>query len=193
MIYYEIWKDMDFEQKCFLSDPIDKDGNELYGWQFTMGEKYNPPLPVSVKIKEKGNLLPILFGGLDVPYINQLVKEIIIDTCRDEVQIIPVKIEGTPFQYYIINALNLLDAISESSEIEYFTKEEELKYPKISKSRKFKSVSNLVINKDKIKNGEKIFRLKNWSSGLYIRGDVKEIIESSVSICGISFKKIPTA
>jgi len=192
MEFYEAWQDMAIDNQWSLSDPFDNDGNELYGWRFTAGKKYDSalPLPSSVKIKQEGIMLPVSFGGLDVPYVNNVIKNKLSERCKNGIQFIPVRIEGSNLQYYIMNVVKLADAVSDLSDIEFYTEEEALKYPAIASAGKLKYIRNLIIDKKKLRKDENIFRLKFWCGKIYVREDVKDIIESAGNRHGVFFKKV---
>jgi len=144
MNYYEAWQDMDIEDQWFLSDPFDEDGNEIIGWNFTIGKEYSfsLPCPAFVKVKQKGRVLPVSFGGLDVPYVNQSIKSALAKTCNKNIQFIPVSVEGKGLQYYIMNTLCLLDSVSNLSEIDYYREDE---WPE--KAGEPKDILKLVLDK----------------------------------------------
>jgi len=190
MDYYEAWQDMSIDDQWFLGDPFDKYGNEISGWHFTLGKEYasHLPFPVSIKIEQEGRMLPVCFGGLNVPYVSQPIKRAILESCTNKIQFIPVTVEKTEFRYYIMNVLNVFSAISKSSSIDYYT---EAEWPE--KSGKPKYVRELILDKEKIPKNEKIFRLSPSTSHIYIREDIKRMIEIVEPNHGMSFKKIPAS
>jgi len=212
MDYYEAWQDMEIEGQWFLDDPFDKEGNELYGWHFTSGKSYDNsvqppvytkgkkgeeiqndvlPLPVSTKIREPGKILPVSFGGLDVPYVNQRIKDVLEELAGNSLQFIPIIIEEAGLQYYIMNVLSVLDAVSLSSEIEHYIEEEIVFWNDPERTNEPKYIRKLVLSQNKIPQDVKIFRLKSWLGTICVNEQIKEAIERAEKNHGMSFEKIP--
>ena len=94
--YYELWQEMSIFDQWYLSDPLDGNGNDIYGWHFTRGEKYSGPTPNEVKIVNSGKKFSISFGGLSTPFIHRDVFIKLINHCNLDRETFPPIIDDEP-------------------------------------------------------------------------------------------------
>lgn len=175
MKYYKFWQDMDVLGNWFLDEANDANGIQIYGWNFSSGIEYTESIPVSTTPYQVGNESPVSFGGLDTPYFRRDIGDVIEKIAKNQVQRFDVFIPNAVDEYCIINATITLDAIDPSSDIEKYTARQIAEVPE--RGDRYKMVSKIVLNGEKIPVNSHIFRLKGWLVDLIVSEDVKNGIE----------------
>ncbi len=174
--YYELWQDMSIFDQWYLSDPLDGNGNDIYGWHFTRGGKYSGPTPKEVKIVNSGKKFSISFGGLSTPYIRRDVFSIIINECNFDSENFPIIIDDETYE--LVNFLNVIKAVHPNSEIEK------------NDNGDIKYIWRLILDKKKIPQNCDFFRIEEWPEKLYASQKVKDILNNSNYDFGLRFDEI---
>lgn len=174
--YYELWQDMSIFDQWYLSDPFDNNGNDIYGWHFTRGERYSGPTPKEVKIVSFGKKFPISFGGLNIPYIRRDVLDVIINECNFDRENFPLIIDEEIYE--LVNFLNVIKAVHPNSKIEK------------DDNGKIKYIWRLILDKKKIPQNCDFFRIEEWPEKLYASKKVKDILKNSNYDFGLRFDEI---
>lgn len=181
---------MTIEGKWFLDDPLTEDGEMIEGWHFTMGIPYTGKPPIACNQYQKGIEIPVAFGGLDAPYLRKDIAQVILNIDPLGVEVFPVAVEDAESEYWIVNALRVLDAIHPSSNIEHYSEEDMKEDP--DRRLRYKSVWDLILDTSKIDLNTHIFRLKYSLGRFYVSHTIKESIESVCPNHGGEFTEIKT-
>jgi hypothetical protein len=126
--------------------------------------------------------LPIEIGGkpLDyseanvfLPMVHVRVAAMVSELAPDDVQLIPVDVEGQPDEYLILVATRLIRCIDErASRIQLWTHEDGLP----DMVAHYASVRGLRIDKAKA-GSSKVFRCEGWTGPLLVAGEIKDALE----------------
>lgn len=190
MKYFKFWQDMSILDQWFLDEPTTAAGVMLDGWNFTMGVPYTGAAPVACKQYQEGREIPVAFGGLDTPYFQKKIAEVILKIAHQDIQVFPIQVESAINEYWIVNPLVVLDAIHSSSNIEHYSDEEKLENSELT--LRYKTVWELILDSSKIPQNAHIFRLKYALGGVYASEVLKLAIEKVCPQHGGKFTEIPT-
>jgi hypothetical protein len=190
MRYYLFQQDMSIQDQWFLSDPFLEDGTSLMGWNFTIGKRYIPETHLHCEIRQQGAELPISFGGLNVPYLrDDIVKQIEQpDVTGYAYDLIPIFVTQSERKYFILNVLNVADAIDRRSEVEYYSLDEIAQDR--SRADRYKSIWNLVLSRQSIAPSWEIFRLKRALGRIVVNERIRLCIENYNPHSGAKFTAI---
>jgi hypothetical protein len=117
--------------------------------------------------------------------IHVRVASVFAEKAPDDVQLIPVDVEGQPDQYLILVATRLIRCIDEqASRIELWTHEDGVPH----KVGQYFSVRDLRIDKTKV-GGTRVFRLEGWRSSLIVSEEIKDALER-MGATGARFEEV---
>jgi hypothetical protein len=103
----------------------------------------------------------------------------------EDVQLLPVDVEGQPDQYLILVATRLFRCIDEqASRIRLWTHEN--KIPEMV--GKYASVRDMRIDKTKVGSAQ-VFRPEGWTSSLIVSGEIKDALER-MGATGTRFEEV---
>ena len=172
----------------FLGDPLDSRGRQVADiWQFTEGHPI-PPLQdrLSVPIDEPGGRLDFSTAGAGVtPILHVRAASIFTELAPDDVQFLPVDIQGQPEQYVILVAKKLVRCIDDeaSKDVRYWKPED----GRPEKVGQYRSVVDVRIDPTKV-GGAKVFRTWGWAVALIVSEDLKRALESA-RVTGLRFEE----
>src|SRR6476659_3808812 len=106
--YYQMTDDVNVPGRWYLTDPVDRHGNELK-WALLEGKRVDLDGPVTVqfnKFAERGR--PLDYCELDavggpVPVVHRRVAQALSKLAPSDVQIIPVQIAGYMDEFCLLN------------------------------------------------------------------------------------------
>ena len=176
---------MSILDQWFLGDPIDLNGQDILGWNFTMCKKYQTISRIMVNIKQSGRPLDYSLGGLSVPYIESQLANKMLSIDPTAAQIFPVSINDFSKKYVIFNVLRALEIEHSDSEIDYYTPEDIKNDPELAGSYHY--VRKLVVNDKKVPTDAHIFRLKKFDVMLIVDDLMKSIMEMTSPQSGAKF------
>lgn len=127
---------------------------------------------ISAKSKKKPDVYSI---GHTEFYVNEKVKNIILNNCQSDenIKFLNIEIEGE--NYYLLNILNNIECFD-------WDKSE---YTTYSNKNFLKEVNKLVIKPEKL-NGRKIFRIKEYKFEVFVIESIKTEIKK-IGVSGIDF------
>ncbi len=171
-----------------LDNPTDSDGRELGAtgaWQFTDGRPVDVPGRLKVPVEHPGRPLDFTFAGLAIPVVHVRVASVLAELAPNDVQLLPVDIEGQPDQYLLFVATRLIRCIDEkASRVRLRAAEEGIP----EGGWQYASVRDLRI--DKSKTGDaKVFRTEGWNIALVVSDDIKTALER-MGATGVKFEEV---
>lgn len=183
--FFELHDDVHVPRRWHLDTPIDSQGREVNDWEFKRGMPMSIEGRLSIPIEVTGSPLDFSEAGVMVPVVHVKVASILMELAPDDVQLIPVDIEGQPDQYLILVATRLIRCIDEqASKVQFWRPEDGLP----DMVGKYYAVDDLHIDKAKV--GEaKVFRPEGWEVSLIVSGDIKEAIER-IGATGARFEEV---
>ncbi|NTX17682.1 hypothetical protein HUA76_43675 [Myxococcus sp. CA056] len=172
----------------FLGDPLDETGNEVEDiWQFVEGQPIQLASRLKFPIDEPGRWLDYCTAGAGrVPVVHVRVANLFAELAPDDVQLIPVDVEGRPEQHVVLVATKLIRCIDDeaSEEILYWKPEDE----RPDKLGQYRSVYGMRIDRTKV-GGAKVFRTWGWEIALIVSEDIKVALERA-KVTGAKFEEV---
>ncbi|HVG63762.1 MAG TPA: DUF1629 domain-containing protein [Hyalangium sp.] len=183
--FFELHDDVSFPDRWHLAMPRDPQGRKVDDWQFRRGTPVSMEGRLRIPVEIAGRALDFTEAGLGIPVVHVRVASIFAELAADDVQIIPVDVEGQPDQYLMVVAIRLIRCIDErASRIEYWTHEDGVPH----KVGQISSVEGLRIDKTKVGNA-KVFRPEGFHVALIVSEDIKTALES-MGATGTKFEEV---
>ncbi len=125
--FFELYDDVDVPRRWHLDTPIDSKGREVNDWEFKTGKPMRIKGRLRIPVEIAGRPLDFSEAGLMVPVVHVKVASVLKELAPDDVQLIPVDIEGQPDQYLILVATRLIRCIDErASKVQFWRPEDGL-------------------------------------------------------------------
>ncbi|HYO52844.1 imm11 family protein [Archangium sp.] len=184
--FFELYDDVYVPGRWHLDNPTDRQGREVDDpWVFRSGEPVRIEGRLKVPIEHAGRALDFSLAGLSVPVVHVRAANIFTELAPDDVQLLPVDLEGQPDQYLILVATRLIPCIDErASRIRLWTHEDGLPH----KVGQYASVRDMRIDPSRVGDA-RVFRARGWPGPLLISGDLKEALERA-GITGVKFEEV---
>jgi hypothetical protein len=184
--FFELYDDVYVPGRWHLTNPTDSQGREVDDpWQFRRGTPVHVEGRLKVPVKHAGRPLDFTEAGLRIPVVHFEVASLFATLAPDDVQLIPVDIEGQRDPFLILVATRLIRCIDEqASQVQFWTPEDGLPH----KVGQYYAVDDLHIDKTKV--GEaRVFRLEGWAGSLIVSENIKQALER-VGATGVKFEEV---
>jgi hypothetical protein len=183
--YFELNDDVSFPHRWHLDTPTDSHGQKLDDRMFRRGELVHLQERLRIPVEIVGKPLDYTEANVSVPVVHVRVASMFAELAPDDVQLIPVDVEGHPDQYLILVATRLIRCIDEqASRIRLWTHEDGVPH----KVGQYASVRDLRIDKSKV-GGARVFRLEGWRSSLIVSEEIKEALDR-MGATGTRFEEV---
>jgi hypothetical protein len=184
--YFDLSDDVYVAERWQLGSPVDEHGQEVDPWQFTKGHPVQVQGRLRVPLEAKGIPLDFTLAGLDTPVVHVKVASIFAELAPNDVQLLPVDVEGQPEQLSILVATRLIQCIDEkaSEEVRHWKPED----GRPDKVGKYRVVAGMRIDPSKVGDA-KVFRTWGWSIALIVSEEIKEALER-LGATGTRFKEV---
>ena len=185
--FFKLVDDMSIPKRWVLGELMDAPGRELDDpWQFTKGCAVGVEERLTVSIDVSGIALDFSLTGLSTPIVHGRVASVFSELAPDDIQLIPVGVEGYPAeQYFILVATKLIRCIDEkASRVEFWKPEDGLP----EKVGQYSSVRGMRIDKSKV-GAAKVFRTKGWNVALIVSEEIKDALER-IGATGTKFTEV---
>lgn len=188
MRYFKLSDDMSLQGRWLLGDPTDSQGQEVDDpWQFKAGCPVQIETRLKIPIDHPGSPLDYSLAGVgNTPIVHKRVANIFAELAPDDVQLLPVDVDGQSEPYCILVATRLIRCIDDnaSEEVRYWKPED----GRAEKVGKYRGVSGMRIDPTKI-GGTKVFRTWGWTIALIVSEDVKDALERA-RVIGAKFEEV---
>jgi hypothetical protein len=183
--FFELADDVMFPRRWHLAMPRNTQGLKVDDGQFRLGIPVLLKERLRVPVEIAGTPLDYTEAGIMIPVVHVRVASMFAELAPDDVQLIPVDVEGQPDQYLILVATRLIRCIDEkASRIRLWTHEDGLP----DMVGQYASVRDMRIDKSKVGNA-KVFRCEGWSSTLIVSEKIKEALEH-MGATGTRFEEV---
>ena len=184
--YFDLSDDVYVPGRWHLRTPIGEAGQEVDPWQFTEGHPVELSGRLKLAFRVVGRPLDFTLAGLDIPIVHVKLASIFQELAPNDVQLLPVDIEGLPEQFCILIATRLLPCIDEkaSGEVRHWKPEN----GRPEKVGQYRVVSGMRIDPSKVGDA-KVFRTWGWTVALIVSEEIKEALER-VEATGVKFKEV---
>jgi hypothetical protein len=183
--FFELADDVNVPYRWHLAMPRDRQGLKVDDGQFMCGEPVHIKDRLRIPIEIAGKPLDFTEAGISIPVVHVRVASMFADLAPDDVQLIPVDVDGHPDQYLILVATRLIRCIDEkASRIELWTHEDGVP----EKVGQYFSVRDMRIEKVKV-GSAKVFRCEGWMGPLIISGEIKDALDR-IGATGTRFEEV---
>jgi hypothetical protein len=184
MTYYELLSDMRLRGRWVLADPVDEHGQEVDPWQFGDGRFLPQQGKLVLRQAHPGSALDFSFTTLTIPVVHGRV----VSLCerlglQEQVQFLPVQVEGQSEPYFILNVLRIIRCIDDArcEEVRYWRAED----GDPERVGQYEVVAGMRIDPSKVGDFH-IFRPWGWTVALVISERLKHSMEEE-DITGTRF------
>jgi len=184
--FFRLNDDVHAPERWHLTHPTTPQGQEVDDpWQFTEGRPVTPPARLRIPVEIPGRALDFSLAGLSVPVIHAKVAPVFMELASEDVQLIPVDVEGQSEKYCILVAKRLIQCIDEeSSQIQRWEPEDGLP----EKVGQYFSVRDMCIDPARVGNAH-VFRARDWPGPLIVSEDIKTALERT-GATGMTFTEV---
>jgi len=188
MRYFKLSDDMSLQGRWLLGDPTDSQGQKVDDpWQFEAGGSVAIEERLKIPIYHPGS--PLDFTLTDVggaPVVHKRAASIFAELAPDDVQVIPVDVDGLLEPYCILVATRLIRCIDDnaSEEVRYWKPED----GRPEKVGKYRAVYGMRIDPTKVGDA-KVLRTWGWTGALIVSEDIKEALERA-GVTGAKFEEV---
>ena len=183
--FFELADDMTVPHRWHLGMPRDQLGLKVDDEQFTCGAPVHREGRLRIPLESAGKPLDFTEAGISIPVVHVRVASLFAELAPEDVQLIPVDVEGQPDQYLILVATHLIRCIDEqASRIELWTHEDGVPH----KVGQYASVRDMRIDKAKV-GGAQVLRPEGWEVALIVSGEIKDALER-MGATGTRFEEV---
>ena len=185
--YYDLKDDMSIRGRWLLGTPTDVQGREVDDpWMFYRGQRLPDLGPLKLPITVPGRALDFSRAAFAAPVVHARVASVLSELAPEEVQALPVEIEGQPEPFFILVATQVIQCIDEraSRHVRKWTPED----GRPEKLGKYRDVRGMRIDPSQVGDA-KIFRPQGWAIVLIVREDIKDALEG-MGATGTTFEEV---
>jgi hypothetical protein len=171
--FFELADDVNVPHRWHLDTPVTSQGLKASDSQFTLGTPASLQERLRIPVEIAGRPLDFTEAGIGIPVIHVRVAALFSELAPDDVQFLPVDVEGHPDQYLILVATRLIRCIDENaSRIRLWTHEDGLP----DMIGQYASVRDMRIDKTKV-GSARVFRCEGWEVPLIVAEEIKDALE----------------
>ena len=184
--FYDLTDDMSQPGRWHLRHPVDEHGQKLGPWQFTGSRRLDAQGLIRFPVKPDGMELEFTQSSFSIPVVHRRVVQLFERLGIQDVQFIPVEVEGHTGPWFILNALRIIRCIDEARcrEVRHFKPED----GQPEKVGQYRVVSGLRIDPTKVGDA-RVFRPWGWPMVLLVSEDLKQALEHE-GITGTVFTEV---
>ncbi|WP_224361183.1 imm11 family protein [Hyalangium versicolor] len=183
--FFELCDDVEFPGRWHLGTPVDGTGLKLESERFTNGRPVSIEGRLKVPVEQRGTPLDFSEAGIGVAVVHVKAAALFAELAPEDVQLIPVEVEGRPEEYSILVATRLIPCINEElSGVRFWTPEHGI--PEMV--GQYISIDDLHIDEARA-GSAKVFRPDGWEVALIISHELKEALEH-LGCTGVRFKPV---
>ncbi|NMO16314.1 hypothetical protein HPC49_29110 [Pyxidicoccus fallax] len=186
--YFALRQDVYVPGRWYLDEPVDSEGKELEDiWQFTEGHPVQVEQPLYVPCHRAGRSLDFSTTSVGAtPILHPKVATVFEAFAPDDLQVLPVRVEGQAEQYFLLNVTRLVKCIDDSAseEVQYWRPED----GRPEKTGRYRSVLGLRIDKARVGDA-RVFRTWGWTVALIVAEELKVALERT-GATGMSFTEV---
>lgn len=185
--YFQLSDDVTLPGRWDLGHPQESKGRELEDpWMFREGHPVTVRGRLRVPIEVPGKALDFSLAGFSTPVVHVNVANIFQELAPDDVQLVPVDIEGHPDRYFILVATKLIRCIDDSATQEVLLWTEEDHRPE--KLGQYRDVYGMRIDPAKVGDA-KVFRTWGWSIALVVSEELQRAL-AQVKATGVKLTPV---
>ncbi|MCY1077531.1 imm11 family protein [Archangium lansingense] len=185
--FFELTANVDLPGCWELGSLLDSQRQRLEDpWRFTAGRSASATQGrITIPVERSGNPLDFSRAAFGTPVVHSRVAAIFTELAPQDVQLVPVDVEGQREEYFILNATRLVKCIDDqaSEEVSFWRPEDGLP----EKVGTYFSVSGMRIDTSRVGDAQ-VFRTWGWDA-LIVSEDIKSALER-LGATGMMFKEV---
>jgi uncharacterized protein DUF1629 len=184
--YFELEDALYHPGRWHLRNPLDEQGLRINPWQFFKGKPITLEGMIRFPVKPDGVALDFSLAGVSIPVVHVRFVQLFERLGVQDVQFIPVQVEGHDGPFFILNTLRTIRCIDDARcvEVQYWKPED----GQPEKVGQYRVVSGLRIDPSKVEDA-RIFRTWGFSLGLIVSEDIKQALEAE-KLTGTRFVEV---
>ncbi|WP_044189506.1 imm11 family protein [Hyalangium minutum] len=183
--FFRLADDVNVPHRWHLAMPRDRQSLKVDDGQFRLGFPVLFKERLRIPVETAGTPLDFTEAGIMIPVVHVRVASMFAELAPDDVQLIPVDVEGQPDQYLILVATRRIHCIDEkASRIELWTHEDGVPH----KVGQYFSVRDLRIDKSKVGSAQ-VLRCEGWTGPLIVSGEIKDALDR-IGATGTRFEEV---
>jgi hypothetical protein len=183
--FFELADDVYVPHRWHLAMPRDSQNHKVEHGQFFAGAPVHIQERLKIPVEIAGQPLDFTEAGISIPVVHVRVATLFAKLASDEVQLLPVDVEGQPDQYRILVATRIIRCIDENaSRIRRWTPENGI--PELV--GQYASVRDMRIDKSKVGSAQ-VFRCEGWTGPLIVSGEIHDALER-MGATGTRFEEV---
>jgi hypothetical protein len=185
--YFKLTDNMTVPGRWVLGTPTDAQGREVDDpWMFYRGQRLPELGRLKLPLDVPGRALDFSLAAFAAPVVHARVASVLAELAPEEVQTLPVEIEGQPEPFCILVATRLIRCIDDKAteEILMWTKED----GRPEKVGEYRDVYGMRIDASQVGDA-KVFRTWGWPIALIVREDIRDALER-MGATGTKFQEV---
>jgi hypothetical protein len=183
--FFRLSDDVNVPHRWDLDTPTDRQGLKVDDGQFRLGLPVLLRERLRIPVEITGQPLDFTEAGIMIPVVHVRVASMFAELAPEDVQLLPVDVEGQPDQYLILVAKRLIRCIDEqASRIQLWTHENGIP----DMVGKYFSVRDLRIDKANV-GSAKVFRCEGWTGPLIVSEEIHDALER-MGATGTRFEEV---
>ncbi|RKI42876.1 hypothetical protein D7X55_38965 [Corallococcus sp. AB049A] len=188
MRYFKLLDDMEIHDRWLPGEATNAQGQEIDDiWQFADGCAVQVHERLTIPVSHPGVVQDFSTSSVGgTPVVHKRVASVFLELAPDDVQLIPVEVEGQSDPYFILVATRTIRCIDDqqSAEVKYWLPEDER--PELTGT--YRAVYGMRIDTTKVGDA-KVFRPWGWNVVLVVSEDIKDALERS-GATGMAFREV---
>jgi hypothetical protein len=173
----------------WLVETPTRDSGEAFDepWMFADGRVLEELGQMKAQVSTPGEKRGFVLSVIEkVPIANQAIAGVFKALAPDDVQLLPVAIEGEPERYFVVNAAKVVDCIDEARcrEVQHYDEDD----PSPEYEGEYRWIYGLRIDPAKTE-GAHVFRLKKFKIAFIVSEEIKAALERAGNL-GVSFERV---
>src|SRR6218665_24970 len=185
--YFRLLDDLHIPGRWELDDPVDQWGQELRTWLLARGESAHVEGRIRISIYVPGRSLDFsLLAGAPIPVVRARVAAVFSELAPDDVQLIPVDVDGQTEPYVLLNITRVVKCVDDeaSDEVRYW----KLEGGEPEKLGQYRSVIGMRIGPSKAGNARMV-RTWGWELAIVVSEAIKDALER-MGATGTKFQEV---
>jgi hypothetical protein len=185
--YFRLLDDLHIPGRWELDDPVDQRGQALRTWLLARGESAHVEGRIRIPLYVPGRSLDFsLLAGAPIPVVRASVAAVFSELAPDDVQLIPVDVDGQTEPYVLLNITRVVKCIDDeaSDEVRYWKLED----GQPEKLGQYRSVIGMRIDPSKVGNA-RVFRTWGWELAIVVSEAIKDALER-MGATGTKFQEV---
>ncbi|WP_375744335.1 hypothetical protein NR800_05875 [Corallococcus interemptor] len=185
--FFRLLDDVTLLGRWELGIPLDAGGREVEDpWMFREGRPVSPQQEMLVPVEHPGTPLDFSLAGFSTPVVSARVAAVFSERAAQDIQLVPVDVQGHEGPYVILVATRLIRCIDDeaSEEVIRWTAQD----GRPERVGQYRDVDGMRIDPAQVGEAQ-VFRTWGWSIALIVSEDIKLALER-IRATGMQFTEV---